>query len=234
MQTNDPRKPCSSPLPDTDPSKRNDVRRRVAVIVAHPDDETLWAGGTILMHPEWRWTVVTLCRGSDPDRAPKFFRALERLGASGKMADLDDGPGQLPLEETVVRRTVLRLLGGEHFDLVLTHSPYGEYTRHRRHEETGRVVPALWEDGRLSADRLWMFAYEDGGGRCLPRPAVSAHCTVDLPDDVWRAKYAIVTEVYGFAEGSFEARTTPRREAFWTFRTPSAARAWVHAQGEKR
>ena len=30
------------------------------VIVAHPDDETLWAGGTLLMHPDCRWTVVTL------------------------------------------------------------------------------------------------------------------------------------------------------------------------------
>ena len=25
------------------------------MIVAHPDDETLWAGGTILKHPEWHW-----------------------------------------------------------------------------------------------------------------------------------------------------------------------------------
>jgi len=25
--------------------------KTVAIIVAHPDDETLWAGGTILSHP---------------------------------------------------------------------------------------------------------------------------------------------------------------------------------------
>ena len=54
-----------------------------AVIVAHPDDETLWAGGLMLMHPEVKWTVVTLCRKSDLDRAPKFFKALERLNAVG-------------------------------------------------------------------------------------------------------------------------------------------------------
>jgi LmbE family N-acetylglucosaminyl deacetylase len=28
--------------------------KNVAIIVAHPDDETLWAGGTILNHPYWR------------------------------------------------------------------------------------------------------------------------------------------------------------------------------------
>ena len=71
--------------------------KRAVVIVAHPDDETLWAGGTILLNRKYRWTVVTLCRRSDPDRAPKFFRVLARLGAEGKMGDLDDGPAQIPL-----------------------------------------------------------------------------------------------------------------------------------------
>ena len=60
----------------------------IAVIVAHPDDETLWAGGTILMYPEWDWFVVTLCRANDPDRAPKFHRVLEILHAKGDMGNL--------------------------------------------------------------------------------------------------------------------------------------------------
>ena len=30
---------------------------KCAVIVAHPDDETLWAGGTMLMHPDCQSTV---------------------------------------------------------------------------------------------------------------------------------------------------------------------------------
>ena len=33
--------------------------RRVAVIVAHPDDETLWAGGLLLAHPEWTTFIAT-------------------------------------------------------------------------------------------------------------------------------------------------------------------------------
>src|SRR4030042_2372337 len=75
---------------------------RCAVIVAHPDDETLWAGGFILTNPEVKWTVVTICRKSDTDRAPKFFKALEELGAAGYMGDLDDGPEQSALSNSEV------------------------------------------------------------------------------------------------------------------------------------
>ena len=51
--------------------------KSVAVIVAHPDDETLWAGGTILSHPEWKWFIVSLCRGNDQDRSVRFITSLK-------------------------------------------------------------------------------------------------------------------------------------------------------------
>jgi LmbE family N-acetylglucosaminyl deacetylase len=113
-----------------------------ALVVAHPDDETLWAGGTILLHPEAKWTVVTLCRKSDQDRAPKFFRALEEFGAEGIMGDLDDEPEQFPLDDREVQNTLVELLPRNAFDLIITHSLWGEYTRHLRHEETAEAVTA--------------------------------------------------------------------------------------------
>ena len=72
--------------------RSSDPRPGAAVIVAHPDDETLWCGGYLLTHPEFTWRIVTLCRAVDPDRAQKFRRVLRRFGAGGEMADLDDGP----------------------------------------------------------------------------------------------------------------------------------------------
>ena len=65
-----------------------------AIIVAHPDDETLWAGGTILSNPSWKCYIVCLCRESDKDRATKFYKTLQILGSEGIMGDLDDGPEQ--------------------------------------------------------------------------------------------------------------------------------------------
>lgn len=186
-----------------------------AVIVAHPDDETLWAGGLLLMHPDSCWTVVSLTRKNDPDRAPKFHQAMERYNAKGIMGDLDDGPEQKPLRTIDVEDAILDLLPSHRYDLVLTHSLWGEYTRHRRHEEVAKAVMALRDSQRVATGDLWMFAYDDGGGKHLPRPAANCDVTVRLPRDVWQRKYKIITGVYGFDPESFEAKTTPKEETFW-------------------
>jgi len=192
------------------------------VLVAHPDDEALWAGGFILGHPGWHWFVGTLCRASDPDRAPRFRRALERYGAEGAMADLDDGPEQKPLRDQDIGAALLGILPRRHFDLVLTHGPLGEYTRHRRHEEVSRVVSALWRGGELVARELWLFAYEDGGGAYLPRPRQDADYVEMLPRAILEAKRELVTGVYGFAPDSWEGRVVPEAEAFYCLRNGQA------------
>ncbi|HEX9118440.1 MAG TPA: PIG-L family deacetylase [Anaerolineae bacterium] len=195
-------------------------RRTAAVIVAHPDDETLWAGGLILAHREYDWFIASLCRGGDADRAPRFARVVAHFGAQGTIANLDDGPDQEPLAPELVSDTVLSLLSGRHFDLLVTHGPLGEYTRHRRHEETSAAVSGLWQAGRLSAGELWLFAYEDGGRAYLPRVAPGADRVELLPEAIWQEKYRIVTALYNFAPESWEARTTPRREGFCRLTAP--------------
>ena len=186
-----------------------------AVIVAHPDDETLWAGGTVLMHPEIDWTILTLCRLSDPDRLPKFKKAMRALGAEGIMGDLDDGPEQIPLDCHEVQCAIMELLPSNNFDLIITHGPVGEYTRHRRHEEVGKAVMRLWENEKLFAKEIWRFAYEDSGGKHLPIAVKDADLKTILSDNTWHKKCDIITQIYGFTPDSFEAKTTPKQEAFW-------------------
>lgn len=71
------------------------------MIVAHPDDETLWSGGTILKYPRWHWEIHTLCRTSDPDRSDKFYRMLSVYGANGIITDYDDRPKQRILRKSI-------------------------------------------------------------------------------------------------------------------------------------
>jgi hypothetical protein len=97
----------------------------------------------------------------------------------------------------------------------MTHGLWGEYTSHRRHEEVSKAVMALRESGRLTVREVWMFAYEDGGRKHLPKAVADADVYFHLPQETWEEKYRIIREVYGFGAESFEAKTTPKEEAFW-------------------
>jgi hypothetical protein len=115
------------------------------------------------------------------------------------------------------------LLNGTAYDLVLTHGPQGEYTRNQRHEECCRAVVSLWRSGRMETKRLWMFAYEDGGRAYLPRVRHDADRRGRLAGGVWREKRHLITDIYGFAPGSWEVKTAPKEEGFWCFDSAQAA-----------
>ena len=202
--------------------------KTVAIIVAHPDDETLWAGGTILLHPSWQWFIACLCRGSDTERAGKFHEALKIFKSEGIMGDLDDGPEQKPLNETEVEVVILDLLPPKHFDLIITHNPTGEYTRHIRHEEVSKAVIKLWHAGKISAGQLWTFAYEDGNKEYYPNPVQTAPGYNILTKNIWLRKYKIITKTYGFEKHSFEAETAPKAESFWQFENSYDAVKWLN------
>ena len=197
--------------------------KSIAVIVAHPDDETLWAGGTILSHPSNKWFVVCLCRSSDADRSARFYKALKLLKSEGIMGDLDDGPTQEPLNEKELEDYIMKLLPSTHFDLIITHDSKGEYTRHLRHEEVNKAVVKLWYNGKIFTDELWTFAYEDGKKAYFPRAIEKANIFETLQEQTWQKKYKMITETYGFEKNSWEAETTPLAEAFWQFKDSHSA-----------
>ena len=201
--------------------------KKATIIVAHPDDETLWAGGTVLSHPEWKWRIFTLTRRNDPERSAKFRNALSFYGASGEMGELYDGPEQEPFDPTELSQTIFDLLGEERSsDLLLTHGPEGEYTRHVHHEAVSRSVSEAWIEGRIDSEELWFFAYADDRGKRPPSPRVGAELFSLLPE-IWEKKQRVVEEIYGFNSDDWEARANQRTESFFIFKERDNLKNWL-------
>ena len=209
------------------------------VVVAHPDDETIWMGGLILRHPGWSWRVLALTRAGDTDRVSRFRRAGRELGAEVSVSDLDDGTVLKPLSRDLreIRDRIGVMLEGAPdarpgvcdtqsaacgFDLIFTHGVRGEYTRHRRHEQVHRAVKNMWASGQLAGE-LVFFAYEDGGGAYRPRAAGDARIRVSLTTEEYARKMHIIRNTYGYRRASFEARAAGPVEAFTTSASERAA-----------
>ena len=149
------------------------------VIVAHPDDETVWMGGTILLHPDWNWTILSLCRAFDKDRAPKFGKACKKLGAKCAMSDLEDDHPEKKLKsldevKERIREMLKELKVGTDFSAIYTHGRNGEYG-HNRHKEVHRAVHELLAGNELRAGKVFFFAYAKArdGFYCAARESAS-------------------------------------------------------------
>ena len=109
-----------------DKSATMKLEGRTAVVVAHPDDETLWAGGLLARYENFD-VICCSIPARDPERAIRFFEAVRTLGHY---------PILLPFAE----RDAQTLLGHlHHLDLsrynnVVTHNEEGEYG-HLHHQQ---------------------------------------------------------------------------------------------------
>lgn len=111
---------------------------RCVISIAHPDDETIWAGGLAA-----RLKCDIICcsvPARDPVRALKFFDACEVLGCRGIL---------LPIKEEPPHPLDLSMLDLERYDHIITHNEAGEYG-HAHHKQLHWHICAGYPHKRLS------------------------------------------------------------------------------------
>jgi len=193
--------------------------KKSLIIVAHPDDEIIWAGGLILQNLHWDWTIFSLCRASDKDRAPKFRKVCNHLGAKSIITDLDD-EFDFKISSKEIKNLILSNLPKKRFNYVFTHGANGEYG-HIRHLEVHNAVKQLVKNKLLECDSLWFFAYLSSNEPSLHNPSLfipiadkKADWQVCLTSEQYKEKQKIITEIYGFKSPIFETMAAGSKESF--------------------
>ena len=123
------------------------------MIVAHPDDETIWGGAELLKD---NYLVVCITCGSQKTRVNEFEKVMKlsnnkylMLGYPDKKNNKRDDWRDYYFQ---ICHALRKIINYKDWDLIITHNPDGEYG-HEHHKMTSKIVTNILKN----KDKLYYF-----------------------------------------------------------------------------
>lgn len=127
------------------------------MIVAHPDDETIFGGSHIA---DGGYYIVCLTNGKNVVRSKEFHKLLKATKNEGIILDFPDKTkGERDNWETSkedIEKTISDYIRMKDWELIVTHNPKGEYG-HIHHKMTNKIVTSVCE-AEKQTNALYYFA----------------------------------------------------------------------------
>lgn len=116
------------------------------MIVAHPDDETIWGGGHLLKD---KYLVICLTNGNNSTRKKEFNEVMKKTNDLGIILDFPDKTNNKRdnwhKSYQYIYNDLHYLLTKGHFKTIVTHNPKGEYG-HQHHIMTSNIVTKITKE----------------------------------------------------------------------------------------
>lgn len=131
---------------------RSDIKTtaKKVMIVAHPDDETLW--GSSALYNE-KYLVVCITCGGRKDRVREFEEVMSLTGDDYIMLNYPDlvkgKKSDWKANWKDINKDIQDILSHKDWDLVVTHNPDGEYG-HIHHKMTNQIVTKYANHDKLT------------------------------------------------------------------------------------
>lgn len=126
------------------------------MIVAHPDDETIWGGSHLL---DGGYLVVCITNGNNSKRAAEFKESVTASGNTPLILDYPDKVNFRRADWTDIsadiEADISLIMSAKHWDMAVTHNPRGEYG-HIHHKFTNSLTVQAFNKTKC-ADRLYFF-----------------------------------------------------------------------------
>lgn len=129
------------------------------MIVAHPDDETIWGANHL---KNGNYLVICITNGDNETRSKEFYEVMKQVGSQGIMLTYPDKTNgkkdDWKSSKEAITKDIQYIIKQNHWKEIVTHNPDGEYG-HPHHIMTNRIVTTLAKQNGYTNELYYFGKY---------------------------------------------------------------------------